>query len=83
MVPCSRRSPHSICTGAVARFRAGEVDCLGKRVERNGSRFSVGFHAEPASRTATRLSPASALQIHAILRRLVRLVPAHRDDLTI
>ena len=39
--------------GAVARFRAGQVDCLGKQLERNGSRYSVGRHTGVAPRTAT------------------------------
>jgi hypothetical protein len=72
----------NLCVVNVRQHLAG-VAHVGKRVQRNGSRFSVGLHAEPASRTATGRSPAPALQIHAILRRLMRLVPAHRDDLTI
>jgi len=38
--------------GAVARFHAGQVNCLGKQLERNGSRYSVGRHTGVAPRTA-------------------------------
>ena len=54
-------------------FHAGQVNCLGKQLERNGSRYSVGRHPGVAPRTATGRSPAPALQINSNQRRLMRL----------
>src|SRR6476620_8872387 len=69
--------------GAVARFHAGQVNCLGKQLAQREPLFGRSSHRRRAQNRARGRSPAPTLQINSNQGRLLRLVPARRNDLTI